>query len=265
MELTLDGKTYSYDEVLNFIKPVLEQYVGHMITSALNVHNANNHQFPISSLQTEIAILKSQIAGAEARNVLSEEVQKTFKEKLDELEATLADELGRAQDLAKEAKEKVEKLEKKQKEDKEDKEEDISIGDTWGTWDYRSPYSTPDQSLDDLLKRLNSPSLPTPTFKSINQKQFNQLSSTVPDPLALATKIEGLMIATGKSKGAVNNINLTYDPIDDSYNVKVEGDIRNIDFRRDLSTNKEWVWDSIEEHPQPTQVITSKKKGKKQC
>lgn len=154
MELTLNGKTYSYDEVLNFIKPVLEQYVGRMITSALNVHNANNHQFPISSLQTELAILKSQIAGAEARNVLSEEAQKNFKEKLDELEATLTDELGRAQDLAKKANEKVEKLEKKQK---EEKEEDVSIGDTWGTWDYRSPYNTPDQSLDELLKRLNSP------------------------------------------------------------------------------------------------------------
>lgn len=156
MELTLNGKTYSYDEVLNFIKPVLEQYVGRMITSALNVHNANNHQFPISSLQTELAILKSQIAGAEARNVLSEEVQKTFKEKLDELEAALTDELGRAQDLAKEAKEKVEKLEKKQK---EEKKEDVTTGDVWGTWDYRSPYNTPDQSLDELLKRLNSPTL----------------------------------------------------------------------------------------------------------
>lgn len=70
------------------------------------------------------------------------------------------------------------------------------------------------------------------------------------------------MTAMNKDKGTVGNINLTYDPIVDRYQVKVEGDVRSIDFRRDPSTNKEWVWDSIEEHPKPTQVITSKKKGK---
>lgn len=202
----------SAGELFELIKPLLRDFMLEMLSD----HAAKSHAL----LSQDMSRLQSQVVQNEARVVICEEAQKkVYQEQqklaciaqdavdsLKQIEETIADEVGRAQEMAQKALDKAEHAKPIINNIK------MPGGDQpiWGgEYDYGikpSLFATGTPTLDEMVSNLQSPAkvLAVSPFSTFDDKVYTSLVSQVPyHPEECAKKIHNII---SQKPGKVNKL-----------------------------------------------------------
>lgn len=249
MSLSEDDKTWIVNTIESIVRNHLNNYrqeVNGTVNKAIIQHTHSNHPTPIS-------VLESKIVGNEAKIVLMEKAQKNFNERLDSIEETVADEVGRAQDIAKEARDEAERANHTANSTKGNSNWTVDLYDRDM---INHPWTT---MAHQIAMKPATDSSPTMMINALTANQYQTLSqSGVPEVDDAVQKIEGVF----KQPNSISELSYSRNPINNKDSLFVKGDERNVEFTRLNLPNSKWQLSEVKENID-NKISKSKKKGKK--
>lgn len=235
MSLSEDDKTW----IINTVEAIVKAHINGYRTEVENAINQGLIRHTHQSHPTPISIIESRISGQEAKIVLMEEAQKNFNNKLDSFEETVADEVGRAQDIAKEAKDEAERA---------NHTANLTKGNSNWTVDIydrdliNRPWTT---MAHQIALKSATDSSPTMMINALTANQYQTLSqSGVPEVDDAVQKIEGVF----KQPNSISELSYSRNPINNKDSLFVKGDERNVEFTRLNLPNSKWQLSEVKEN-----------------